>query len=67
MAKKIDSSWFQFDSNVVCTVTYIRKRIFTKLASYVTFSDHFVLRMRIGNRIGIIKILQRPVSRTPVK
>ena len=28
MTKKSDSSWFQFDSNVVCTVTYIRKKIF---------------------------------------
>ena len=28
MAKKSDSSWFQFDLNVVCTVTYIRKQIF---------------------------------------
>ena len=28
MTKKCDSSWFQFDSNVVCTVTYIREKIF---------------------------------------
>ena len=52
MTKKSDSSWFQSDSNVVCTVTYI-----SELASYVTFPDHFVLRMRIGNLISIIKIL----------
>ena len=57
MTKKSDSSWFQFDSNVVCTVTYIWKRTFSKLACYVTFADHFVLRMLIGNLISIIKIL----------
>ena len=57
MTKKSDSSWFQFDLNVVCTVTHIRKRIFSKLACYVTFPDHFVLRMRIGNLISIMKIL----------
>ena len=28
MTKKSDSSWFQFDSNVVCTVTYIREKMF---------------------------------------
>ena len=44
-------------SNELCTVTHIRKRIFSKLACYVTFPDHFVLRMRIGNLISIIKIL----------
>ena len=27
MTKKSDSSWFQFDSNVVCTVTFIRKKV----------------------------------------
>ena len=37
MTKKSDSSWFQFDSNVVCTVTHIRKRIFSKLASFYDF------------------------------
>ena len=26
MTKKSDSSWFQFDSNVLCTVNYINKR-----------------------------------------
>ena len=31
MTKKSDSAWFQFDSNVVCTVTHIRKRIFFKI------------------------------------
>ena len=25
MTKKSDSSWFQFDSNILCTVTHIRK------------------------------------------
>ena len=57
MTKKSDSSWFQFDSNVVCTVTHVRKIIFSKLACYDTFPDHFVLCMRIGNLISIIKIL----------
>ena len=57
MTKKSDSSWFQFDSNVVCAVTHIRKRIFSKLACFVTFPDHFVLRIPIGNLISIIKIL----------
>ena len=57
MTKKSDSSWFQFDSNVVYTVTHLRKRFSSKLACYVTFPDHFVLRMRIGNLISIIKIL----------
>ena len=57
MTKKSDSSWFQFDSNVLCAVTHIRKRIFSKLACYVTFPEHIVLRMRIGNLISIIKIL----------
>ena len=52
MTKKSDSSWFQFDSNAVCTVTHIRKRIFPKLACYVTLPDHFVLRMHIGNLIS---------------
>ena len=56
MAKKSDNSCCQFDSNVACTVNYIKKMIFSKLACYVTFSDHFVLRMRIGNLITI-KIL----------
>ena len=31
MTKKSDSSWFQFDSKVVCTVAHIRKRIFFKI------------------------------------
>ena len=31
MTKKSDSSWFQFDSNVVCTVTYIKKKTFFKI------------------------------------
>ena len=31
MTKKSDSSCFQFDSNVVCAVTHIRKRIFFKI------------------------------------
>ena len=57
MTKKSDSSWFLFDSNVVCTVTHIRKRMFSKLACYVTFPDDFVLGMHIGNLISIIKIL----------
>ena len=57
MTKKSDSSWFQFDLNVVCTVTYIRKRIFSKLACNVTFPGHFVLLMRTGNLISIIKKL----------
>ena len=57
MTKKGDSSWFQFDSNVLCTVTHIRKRSFSKLACYVTLTDHFVLRMRIGNLFSITKIL----------
>ena len=57
MTKKSDSSWFQFDSNVVCAVTHnIRKRIFSKLACFVTFPDHFVLRMRIEKLISVIKI-----------
>ena len=57
MTKKNDSSWFQFDSNVVYAVTYIREIFFSKLACYVTFLDHFELRMRTGNLICIIKIL----------
>ena len=57
MTKKSDSSWIQSDSNVACTVTYIKKRIFSKLACYVTFLGHFVLHMRTGNLISIIKIL----------
>ena len=28
MTKKSDSSWFQFDSNVICTVTYVGKNFF---------------------------------------
>ena len=51
MTKKRDSSWFQFDSNVACTVIHISKRSFIKLAGDVTLPDHFVLRMRIGNLI----------------
>ena len=31
MTKKSNSSWFQFDSNVVCTVIHIKKRIFLKI------------------------------------
>ena len=58
MTKKSDSSWFQFDSNVECTVTHIRKRMFSKLACYVIFPDHLVLRMRIGNLISISKFYQ---------
>ena len=54
MIKKSDNSWFQFDSNVVCTVTHIRK---TKLACYGILPDHFALRMRTENVISIIKIL----------
>ena len=58
MAKKSDSSWFQFESNVACIVTYVSKIIFFHNGlCYVTFQDHFVLRMRIGNLIRIIKIL----------
>ena len=56
MTKKSDNLWYQFDSNVVGTVAHIRK-IFFKLACYVTFPDNFVLRMRIGNLISIITIL----------
>ena len=55
MTKKSDNSCCQFGSNVVCTVNYIKKRIFLKLACYVTFPDHFLLRMRIGNLISITK------------
>ena len=43
MTKKSDNSWFQFDSNVVCTVSHIRKTNFSELAFYVTFLDDFVL------------------------
>ena len=57
MTRKSDSSWFQFDSNVVCADTNIEKRFFSKLACYVTFPEHFVLRMLIGNLISIIKAL----------
>ena len=28
MTKESDSSWFQFDSNILCTVTYIRKKCY---------------------------------------
>ena len=31
MTKKSDSSWFQFDSNVVCTVTHIKKKDIFKI------------------------------------
>ena len=57
MTKKSDRSWFQFDSNVACTVTYISKRNFSKCTCCVTFPGHFMLRMRIGNLISVIKIL----------
>ena len=46
MTKKTDSLWFQFDSNAACTVTYIRKIIFTKLTCCVTFPDHCVPHAR---------------------
>ena len=52
MIKKSDSSWFQFDSNVVLI---LGKYFFSKLACFVTFLDHFVLHMRTGNLISIIK------------
>ena len=56
MTKRSDNPWFQFDSTVVCAVTHIKKRIFPKLACFVIFPDHFLLPMRIGNLISIIKI-----------
>ena len=40
MTKKSDSSWFQFDSNVVCTVTFIRK-IFYKIGLLCHLSGRF--------------------------
>ena len=42
MTKKSHKSCCQFDSNAVCTVNYIEKRIFAKLACYFTFLDHCV-------------------------
>ena len=59
MTKKSDSSWFQFDSNVVCTVTHIRKRFFSKLACYVTFPDHFVLRLCITLADSLHKVMSK--------
>ena len=57
MTKKSVSSWFQFDSNVASAVILLGKEFFSKLARFVTFPDHFVLRMHIANLISIIKIL----------
>ena len=43
MTKNSNSSWFQLDSNAVCTVTHIRKIIVSKLA-YVTYVPVNVLQ-----------------------
>ena len=41
MTKKSDRSWFQFDSNVVCIVTYMRKRTFPKIGSLCHLPEPF--------------------------
>ena len=61
MTKKRDSSCFQFDSNVVCTVTYNRKRIFSKLFCYSKMHEQEKKRQHATRVLEIEKGTSTPL------
>ena len=70
MTKKSDSSWFQFDSDVVCVVTHIKKRIFFKIGllchlpgSFCIVYAHWKLNQHDQNFMFLTDSLHKVMSK----